>query len=208
MAGRPRNRHSDTALLAAATAVLNERGYAGLTLDEVARRAGVGKSSLYARFRDRADLAAAAVASLQPELPAPTGQIRADLIEYLRAVDRDLGQLGLGVLGSLLGQDPETLAVHRERVIGPRACHSRQLLRDAQARGEIRTDADLDATMELLIGSILARVLAGGTEPQPLARTSRRRHPRRPHATARRGDAREAVTTRGSSDGLSVGSRS
>lgn len=60
MAGRPRKPGSDAAIMAAALELLRERGYAGLTLDDVADRAGVGKSSLYRRFRDRADLATAA----------------------------------------------------------------------------------------------------------------------------------------------------
>jgi AcrR family transcriptional regulator len=130
-------------------------------------RAGTGKSSLYRRFRDRPDLATAAIASVQRELPALTGDLRADLIAYLRAVDRDLGQVGLGVIASLLGHDPRTLAMHRARVIEPRARHSRQLLRDAQQRGEIRPGADLDAAMELLIGSLFTRALAGDRSPQP-----------------------------------------
>jgi hypothetical protein len=94
--------------------------------------------------------------------------LRSDLIAYLRAVERELGDLGLGVLGSLLGHDRETLAPHRELVIAPRARHSRKLLADAQTRGEIRTDADLNA-MEMLIGSLFARAPAGdqGGNPWP-----------------------------------------
>jgi len=126
----------------------------------------VGKSSLYRRFRDRADLATAAIASGQRELPEPTGDLRADLIAYLRAVDADLG-VGLGVIASLLGHDPHTLDLHRARVIEPRARHSRQLLRDAQQRGEIRPGADLDAAMELLIGSLFTRALSGDRSPHP-----------------------------------------
>lgn len=167
MAGRPRNPAADAAIMTAALALLRERGYAALTLDDVAHRAGIGKSSLYRRFRDRADLATAAIASAQRELPPPAGDLRADLIAYLRAVERDLGQVGLGVIASLLGHDPQTLAMHRARVIEPRARHSRQLLRDAQQRGEIRPDADLDAAMELLIGSLFTRALAGDPSPHP-----------------------------------------
>lgn len=100
MAARPRNARSDAAILNAAVSLLRERGYAGLTLDEVARRADVGKSSLYSRFPDRAALAAAAVASMQRDLPPPTGEVRADLIAYLRAIQRDLGALGLGVVST------------------------------------------------------------------------------------------------------------
>jgi len=98
---------------------------------------------------------------MQRELPAPTGDLRADLIAYLCAVDRDLGRVGLGVVASLLGHDPHTIDLHRTKVIGPRAQHSRQLLRDAQQRGEIRPDADFDAAMELLIGSLFTRALTG-----------------------------------------------
>jgi AcrR family transcriptional regulator len=167
MAGRPRNPVADDAIMTAALALLRERGYAGLTLDDVAQRAGVGKSSLYRRFRDRADLATAAIASQQRDLPPPTGDLRADLIAYLRAVDSDLGAVGLGVIASLLGHDPQTLALHRARVIEPRARHSRQLLSDAQQRGDIRPGADLDAAMELLIGSLFTRGLTGDRSPHP-----------------------------------------
>ncbi|HEX6527843.1 MAG TPA: TetR/AcrR family transcriptional regulator [Streptosporangiaceae bacterium] len=167
MAGRPRNPAADAAIMTAALALLRERGYAGLTLDDVAHRAGVGKSSLYRRFRDRADLATAAIASMQRDLPPPTGDLRTDLIAYLRAVQADLGQVGLGVIASLLGHDRETLALHRARVIEPRARHSRQLLRDAQQRGEIRPGADLDAAMELLIGSLFTHALTAERSPHP-----------------------------------------
>jgi AcrR family transcriptional regulator len=167
MAGRPRKPGSDAAIMAAALELLRERGYAGLTLDDVADRAGVGKSSLYRRFRDRADLATAAIASTQRELPQPTGDLRADLIAYLRAVETDLGHVGLGVIASLLGHDPHTLAMHRARVIEPRARHSRQLLADALQRGEIRPGTDLDAAMELLIGSLFTRALTGDRSPCP-----------------------------------------
>jgi hypothetical protein len=62
--------------------------------------------------------------------------------------------------------DPEVLAAHREQVI---ARYSRRLLRQAQQRGEIRADADLDAAMELLVGSLFAHALAGdrSSHPQP-----------------------------------------
>jgi hypothetical protein len=58
-------------------------------------------------------------------------------------------------------------ALQRQRVIEPRARHSRELLRGAQRRGELRADADLDAAMELLIGSLFTRALAGDRSPHP-----------------------------------------
>jgi AcrR family transcriptional regulator len=166
-AGRPRKPSADDDILHAALEVLDQRGYAGLTLEEVARRARVGKSALYRRFTNRADLATAAIASRQRPLPELTGDVRDDLLAYLRAVEADLGDAGLGVVASLLGHDDEVLALHRQRVIAGRAAHSRALLRAAQSRGAIRSDANLDAAMEMLIGSLFARALAGDRSREP-----------------------------------------
>lgn len=168
MAGRPRNPHASGAILAAALAILRERGVAALTLDEVARRAGVGKSSVYARFPGRAELAAAALASLQREPPLATGELRADLIAYLRAVERDLGSIGTDGLGAPPGNGPSG-APERAWLIGPLARHGERLLRSASARGELRPEADTAAAAAVMVASLLVSRLVGdgGAAPWP-----------------------------------------
>jgi len=64
-------------------------------------------------------------------------------------------------------EDFAELRAFGARVIEPRARHSRQLLHDAQRRGEISPGADLNAAMELLIGSLFTRALAGDRSPHP-----------------------------------------
>src|SRR5207245_5491799 len=80
--GRPRDPAVDKRALGAARDVLAERGYAAVTYDEVARRAGVGKSSLYLRWPSKADLVVAAVdAGIGDLSDIDTGTLRGDLRE-------------------------------------------------------------------------------------------------------------------------------
>ena len=162
MPGRPRNHAASTAILAATIGLLRERGYDGLTLDEVARVAGVGKSSLYARFAGRAELAAAAVASLQRELPSPQGELRIDLIAWLRAAERNLAQLGRASIAALLASEAGG------SILAPLAGRLRRQCELARARGGLGEETDLDAGIELLVGALVGQVLFGvGAEPWP-----------------------------------------
>src|SRR5215211_8569552 len=87
--GRPRSRAIDEAILAAARAELADRGYARMSVDAVAARAGVSKPTVYLRHASKAELATAALAAYQQRaLPRPTGDTRADLVALLRDLRR------------------------------------------------------------------------------------------------------------------------
>ncbi len=158
MAGRPRNQAASAAILAAAIEILRERGYDGLTLDAVVRVSGVGKSSLYARYSGRAELAAAAVAGLQRELPPARGELRLDMIVWLRAAERNLGQVGPQAASLLMaGGTGRT-------ILGPVLDRIGRRLALAQGEGAIDAEADLEAAADLLGGALLGRVLLGAAE--------------------------------------------
>ncbi len=158
MAGRPRNRAATTAILAAAIAILRERGYERLTLDEVANVAGVGKSSLYLRFGGRAELAAAALASVQREIPPPKGELRQDLLSSLRAAEHNLGHAGAAVIGCL-SDGAEASGTHLDRMLAPFTRQVQAQLELARAQGAVAASSDLEAAVELLVGVLLSRVL-------------------------------------------------
>ncbi|MEA2423015.1 MAG: hypothetical protein QOF55_2114 [Thermoleophilaceae bacterium] len=168
--GRPRSRRADAAILDAALRHLRTHGYDGLSMEQVAADAGVGKATLYRRYRNRADLASTALAAVTADeferAPMPDAT-REALIDHLIRFERCTGQIGLDVVASLLGErsDPELLALHRERVVSRGRARARSILHRAQERDEIRADADLDAAMEMLIGSLFARRLAGRDGP-------------------------------------------
>jgi len=163
--GRPRSAGVDEAILAAALAELGERGYARMSMDAVAARAGVSKPTVYLRHPTKADLATAAIASMrvQPR-PAPTDDLRADLIAHLRLLRSGLERPnGMAMLGTVLAEEndtPELLAFFRERLVVPRRQELRAVLQAARDRGELRAEANLDVAVNALVGALFARYLA------------------------------------------------
>src|SRR5260221_10727285 len=73
-------------VLAATLEVFAEHGYAGMSVEAVAARAGVNKTTIYRRWPAKVDLLGAALVSLRDEDPEPpdTGSLRSDLLEVLR----------------------------------------------------------------------------------------------------------------------------
>src|SRR5436305_7627489 len=96
--GRTRRAEADAEILAAALAMLTAGGYRQLGLDEVARRAGTAKSSIYRRWPSKAALAAEIV---RREIPLAE---TSDLDSSVRAFESLMnGALG-GVVASLIGE--------------------------------------------------------------------------------------------------------
>lgn len=164
--GRPRSEEADRAIIAAAVEVFAESGPAGLCIEEVAARAGVGKATIYRRWPGKEDLMLDALASLEAPLPAPRGRsVREDLIALLdamRAEAADRRYLWLSAL--LLGEGtkyPRLAERYAAAVAQPRREVFRSVLRRGVATGELREDADVDAAVYLLTGAILARARTG-----------------------------------------------
>jgi AcrR family transcriptional regulator len=169
-AGRPRSEACDNAILDAALRRLAEDGYARMSMDGIAAEAGVSKATLYLRYRGKSDVATAALARLREEAERPpTGDLRADLVARLeRGLEYARLPSVMPLLGTCLAEEhrtPELLALLRERGIEPRRAALRRILRDACDRGELRADADVEATIDLVLGAYLARHLSGGEMP-------------------------------------------
>jgi AcrR family transcriptional regulator len=90
-AGQTRRRGAalEEAILRAAVDELTESGYAGLTMDRVAKRAGTNKNAIYRRWPDRLALGIAAYRQLATTIQPPdTGNLRDDVLELLRRANR------------------------------------------------------------------------------------------------------------------------
>jgi AcrR family transcriptional regulator len=155
----------DDAIAAAALALLTERGFARMTIEAVAKRAGVGKPAIYRRFTDKADLVAHVISRQLPVLEPPDlGDSRAEL---WRAVAQGLpadGPSYVGLIGGLIAEQdrhPELINAFRERILLPRRAIVRSIIERGQARGDLRRDIDPEAALELMAGPFLARVFAG-----------------------------------------------
>jgi AcrR family transcriptional regulator len=165
--GRKRDERCDDAIVDATAVLLAEVGYDALTMDAVAQRAGVAKTTLYRRWPSKPQLVADALA-IRAESRVPsrdTGDLRADLIAHLQAVRDGFGTpTGRAVLGVLAAAHrlPELAAVVRERFVAARRGAIGRLLDAAASRGEARADLQVDLVIDLLVGPLYYRLLVSG----------------------------------------------
>jgi AcrR family transcriptional regulator len=168
--GRPRSAEADRAILDAAGALLAERGLSGMSIEEVAARAGVGKATIYRRWPSKGLLALDAFMILfrSQQPPVDTGSLRGDLRSALRAWVRAVTTTPAGrLLASLIAEaqhDPELHAAWRDRVLEPLRAQHRVVLERAVARGEISPAADQDVVLDLFFGAAQHRLLLGHLE--------------------------------------------
>jgi AcrR family transcriptional regulator len=162
--GRPRDPAVDQRALRAARDLLAERGYAAVTYDEVARRAGVGKSSLYLRWPSKADLVVAAVdAGLGDFSDIDNGTLRADLRELAaRLLEAYWSGAGLAAfrLRADARHEPELQRAIDAVRYKDSVRESRTLIRRGLRRGELPEHVSPTLIGDLIVGSILVHVMA------------------------------------------------
>lgn len=167
-AGRPRSTEADQAILGTTLRLLAEQGYDAMSMEGIATAAGVGKTTIYRRYPNKRELVVAAISSVAatPSEPPDSGDTRADLLRLLRemfALLRETG-IGLSMLGTLLVKErdePMLLELFRSRVILPRIALASTLLRRGIERGELRPDVVPEVVLPIVVGSTVARHLAG-----------------------------------------------
>ncbi|HEU5388101.1 MAG TPA: TetR/AcrR family transcriptional regulator [Streptosporangiaceae bacterium] len=165
--GRPRSAEADRAILTATADLLAERGLAAMSIEEVAARAGVGKTTIYRRWPSKGLLALDAfVISFRAEQPQPdTGSLRGDLLSALHAWVRAVTQTAMGpMLTGLIAEaqhDPELRGAWRDRVLEPMRTQHRVMLDRAIERGEIPATVDRDVVLDLFFGAAEHRLLLG-----------------------------------------------
>jgi AcrR family transcriptional regulator len=138
----------ERAIHAAVLGELAETGYAGLALDRVAKRAAVGRASLYRRWATKSDLVADALAAALPAVEAApdTGSVRRDLLECFEQMHRLLDGLGRHAVQAVAAElddraDNALTTLFRDHVLEPRLQIILDVLLAGVARGEIRAEA-------------------------------------------------------------------
>jgi AcrR family transcriptional regulator len=165
--GRPRSQEADRAILTATAELLADRGLSAMSIEEVAARAGVGKTTIYRRWPSKGLLALDAFVTSFREAQPPndTGTLRGDLLAALRAWVRAVTQTSMGpMLTSLIAEaqhDPELRGAWRDRVLEPLRVQHRIMLDRAIERGEIPASVDRDVVLDLFFGAAEHRLLLG-----------------------------------------------
>ncbi len=169
--GRAPHRRSGrarVAVLHAADDLLVERGYAGVTIEGIAARAGVAKQTIYrwwpSKFEILMDtfLEDAAGALEVPD----TGTVDGDLRQHLRQLAGFLSAEPAGrVMLALIGQaqhDADVARTFQRRFLDERRALDRTILERGVARGDLRGDTDLDLVIDMIYGPVYHRVLLTG----------------------------------------------
>jgi AcrR family transcriptional regulator len=171
--GRPRSSETELAILQATRELLVECGVRKLTIEKVAARAGVAKTTIYRRWRDKDELALAVVLDMveQVVMLPELGNTRAELLAFVNAAVDVLGSTLMGRvmqgLVSDLATDPDLAQAFRERVVSVRDAEVERLVERGIRRGDLRADTDPITAHDLLIGPVYYRLLLTG---QPLDR--------------------------------------
>ncbi|SCG53910.1 TetR/AcrR family transcriptional regulator [Micromonospora halophytica] len=162
-----RSERSRQAILQATRELVSEVGYAKLSIEAIAARAGVGKQTIYRWWRSKGAVVFDSFLALSEgadgmALP-DTGDIETDLKAVLRATVAEFAdpafEAPIRALNLEIAGDPELAAQYREKLAGPVDEAKKERLRSAQRAGQIAADADLDLALELLYAPLYQRWL-------------------------------------------------
>jgi AcrR family transcriptional regulator len=160
-AGRPRDPDVDRRIADAAITLFGEAGWAGFSVDAVAKRASVGKASIYLRWQTKEALLVEALrlrVGIIDEVD--TGSLREDLVRLARQIlDLYLGDAGraaqrLGLEGDLIPGLADRLSALRASGV----LAARGIVRRGIARGEIPEDTSITLLLDTLVGGAAMHV--------------------------------------------------
>lgn len=166
--GRPRDDAREAHILEVAFALLTEVGYDGLTFEELARRAGASKATLYRRWKSKRDMVSAALRAVPARRDGAdeidTGSLRGDLLALCRRLLATMqstdGQTALVLLQAGL-EDPD-LCDEIERTVGPTGARLPKSVIDAAVRrGELPYEVHPFAFEEVVGAALLLRRMNG-----------------------------------------------
>ena len=176
--GRPRDPGVDEGILGAALDLITEGGFEKLSMEAVAARAGVAKATIYRRFPSKVELIVAMCQAFGPAVQPPpnTGSFRTDVAAIIEALNdnmcptTDTGRL----MPSMVSAAKENAEVREamQRFTAARRRRIYDVVKAGIASGELRADADADAIGDLLVGSMMYRLIIRGGKLDAKFRTA------------------------------------
>jgi AcrR family transcriptional regulator len=160
---------TDEKILDATRELLVTHGVHGLTVEGVAARSGVAKTTIYRRYRSKNELALAVLLHMVKTVVAvpELGETRAELIAFVNLAVKVLGSTLMGRvmqgLVSDLAADPALAEAFREQIVAARLAEVRRLIDKGIERGDVRPGVDYELVHDLLFGPVYYRLLLSGS---------------------------------------------
>jgi AcrR family transcriptional regulator len=163
--GRPRSVEARKAILDAALALASSGPYSALTIDAIARRAGVSRQTIYRWWRTPADVLLEALLDRGRDIGVPdTGDIDADVAEFIRrafaALRGRLGRVQRSLMAAAQG-DEALRERYRDEFISARRAVLVEALRRGEAAGQLPRGAPLELAADVAFGILWYRLLVG-----------------------------------------------
>ncbi|MDX2558524.1 TetR/AcrR family transcriptional regulator [Streptomyces sp. TX20-6-3] len=172
--GRPRSEGVERAVFDAVVGLLDEGvPLAELSIERIARTAGVGKATIYRRWTGKEELFVDLLRSVEPPDPVLSGtSVRGDLVVLLESLrERGVAKRTSSLLHNVFAQMqlyPRLWEVYQHSVIEPRRRLGLDTVRRGIEQGEIRDDLDIEFVNDLLTGPLLLRtVIRPGASLEP-----------------------------------------
>jgi len=164
--GRPRSEQTRIAVLRATSELMHEVGVRAMTTDEIARRSGASKATIYKWWPSKYAVAVEALLSemLSESDDPDTGSAREDFRITLAGLIHFYTSPSGRVFAQLVGEaqsDPLIATELRDRLVGSRRRLVRAIWDRGVARGELRPDVDPEAAIDLVFGPAMYRLVAG-----------------------------------------------
>ncbi|WP_330267392.1 TetR/AcrR family transcriptional regulator [Streptomyces griseorubiginosus] len=175
--GRPRSEAVERSIIEAVIKLLEDGvPLAELSIERIARTAGVGKATIYRRWNGKEELFVDVVRTAEPPDPElPGTSMRDDLVALLEQLrQRGLMTRSSALLHSVFAQmksSPKVWGAYHAIVVAPRRRKQLDILRRGQANGELRGDIDIELLNDLFVGPMLFRtiMLPGSALPEGLS---------------------------------------
>lgn len=158
--GRPRSIQSHQAILKATLELLSELGYERMSIEGIASRAKVGKTTIYRRYKKKEELVADAIESIREEVVIPDkGNIWDDidaLIENAAAITfNPLGRQAVATIISSASNNSEFARIYSEKYLQPRKEAFAVVIERAKVRKEVPVDLEANLVFDVMSGMML-----------------------------------------------------
>lgn len=158
--GRPRSTQSHQAMLQATLELLAEVGFNGISIEAIAARAGVGKTTIYRRYKSLEELVADAIETMRQDVVIPnTGNFWQDLDALIESAAQitlhPLGRQTVAMIISSASSNAQFADIYWNKYLQPRRQAFAVLLERAKARKEVNENLDPGLVFDTMSGIML-----------------------------------------------------